>query len=217
MLVKNNNPASGPGKMKLRAKYIGPFRVIKAYTSSLIVVPWTENSRLDEYYRDPDVFRLIHRGDIKPFYTRQVAVKHCKPFRGKIDSEQIIDPIMLTRFLDALGVDSQDDLVSGIDPAGREGSSLDSLSSYDPRPPGPPRNTPPGPPHGHASDSDDSDDSSQPPNVHLPQPNPESPVPGEPEPEMPGPLQRDFPENLGAAWRRNQGQALFAINVNYVE
>ena len=53
--------------MKLRAKYLGPFRVIKAYTSSLIVVPWTEISRLDEYYRDPNIFRLIHRGDIRPF------------------------------------------------------------------------------------------------------------------------------------------------------
>ena len=30
VLVKNNAPASGPGKMKLRSKYIGPFRVIKA-------------------------------------------------------------------------------------------------------------------------------------------------------------------------------------------
>ena len=47
VLVKNLNPASGPGKAKLRAKYVGPFRVIKAYTSSLIVVPWTENSRLE--------------------------------------------------------------------------------------------------------------------------------------------------------------------------
>ena len=28
VLVKNNNPASGPGKMKLRSKYVGPFRVI---------------------------------------------------------------------------------------------------------------------------------------------------------------------------------------------
>jgi hypothetical protein len=56
ILFKNNQPGSGPGKVKLRAKYLGPFRVIKVYTSSLIVVPWTENTRLDEYYKDPNIF-----------------------------------------------------------------------------------------------------------------------------------------------------------------
>jgi hypothetical protein len=116
VLVKNNNPASGPGKMKLRAKYIGPFRVIKAYMSSLIVVPWTQNSRLEEYYRDPNVFRLMHRGDIKPFHTRQVAVKHCKPFKGDILTEEIVDPIMLSRFLDDLGVKNDIEVLSEIDP-----------------------------------------------------------------------------------------------------
>jgi len=134
ILVKNNNPASGPGKMKLRAKYLGPFRVIKAYMSSLICVPWTENARLEEYYKDPDVFRLMHRGDIKPFHTRQVAVKHCKPFRGNIDDEQIIDPIMLNKFLDMVGIDSKE-VESEIDPdsysrrAGNVPSSFDSEST----------------------------------------------------------------------------------------
>ena len=74
VLVKNNNPASGPGKKKLRAIYVGPFRVLKSYMSSLIVIPWTENSRLEEYNKDPDLFRLMHRGDIKPFHTRQVSL-----------------------------------------------------------------------------------------------------------------------------------------------
>ena len=137
VLVKNNSPASGPGKMKLRAKYIGPFRVIKAYISNLIVVPWTENSWLEEYYKDPNVFRLMHRGDIKPFYTRQVAVKHCKPFKGKVESEEIIDPILLSRFLDMLGNDSQDEILSEIDPSRDSGSNNtdDSGSSRLPRPP----------------------------------------------------------------------------------
>ena len=94
-----------------------------------------ENSRLDEYYRDPNIFRLIHRGDIKPFYTRQVSVKHCKPFKGKIDSEQIVDPIMLDRFLNAMGVDSRDDLVSEIDPHRGRGPGSDSDDDPAPRPP----------------------------------------------------------------------------------
>ena len=115
VLIKNNNPASGPGKMKLRAKYIGPFRVIKVYASSLVVVPWTQNARLEEYYRDPNVFRLMHRGDIKPFHTKQVSVKHCKPFKGDIEAEEIVDPIMLSRFLDDLGVNNDAEILSEID------------------------------------------------------------------------------------------------------
>ena len=149
VLVKNLNPASGPGKAKLRAKYIGPFRVIKAYTSSLIVTPWTENSRLEEFYRDENLFRLMHRGDIKPFHTRQVSVKHCKPFKGDISEEQIVDPIMLTRFLDSLGIDPLDEIISEIDPSGRNddstihsGPSSSSSSSSGGGPPG--GNNPPG-------------------------------------------------------------------------
>ena len=140
VLVKNNNPASGPGKMKLRSKYVGPFRVIKAYTSSLVVVPWTEVDRLEEYYKDPNLFRYIHRGDIKPFHTRQVAVKHCKPFKGNIKTEQIIDPIMLTRFLDMLGVDSSEDIISEIDhdkSSTKASSSSNDSDDSNPRPPGP--------------------------------------------------------------------------------
>ena len=158
VLVKNKNPASGPGKKKLRSVYVGPFRVIKAYTSSLIVVPWTENSRLEEYYKDPDVFRLIHRGDIKPFYTRQVSVRHCKPFYGDIVTEEIVDPIMLTRFLDALGVDSQDEIISEIDPPRSEGSigTWSSGSSGNSGGSGPIPPQPPPVPPGYPPSDDDS-------------------------------------------------------------
>ena len=135
VLVKNNNPASGPGKKKLRAIYVGPFRVLKSYMSSLIVVPWTENSRLEEYNKDPDLFRLMHRGDIKPFHTRQVSVKHCKPFYGNLETENIVDPIMLTRFLDALGVDNNDEILSEIDRTSCSDSSNPSGPGDDSLPP----------------------------------------------------------------------------------
>ena len=214
VLVKNKNPASGPGKMKLRAKYVGPFRVIKAYTSSLIVVPWTENSRLDEYYKDPNIFRLIHRGDIKPFYTRQVAVKHCKPFKGDIEAEQIIDPIMLTRFLDMLGVDSQDDLISEIDPKKDDDSSTDSRDSFDSHPRRPRRGPPRGPPARSVSNSDDSygsEDDDDPPDIPQIDPEPDvqednPDIPDEPDldqaPDVPEYLPLAFPDNLGAVRRR---------------
>ena len=62
-------------------------------------------------------------------------MKHCKPFKGSIESEQVIDPIMLTRLLDMLGVDSQDDLISEIDRNREESTSSDSGDSRYPRPP----------------------------------------------------------------------------------
>jgi len=145
VLIKNQNPASGPGKMKLRAKYIGPFRIIKVYYSSVVVVPWTQNARLEEYYKDPNVFRLLHRGDIRPFYTRIVSVRHCKPFKGDIKQEEIIDPIMISRFLDGLGIDNNAEIISEIDPDNTTiVNSMDtastttnsSSSNHSPPPPG---------------------------------------------------------------------------------
>ena len=182
VLVKNKNPASGPGKKKLRAIYIGPFRVLKAYTASLIVVPWTENSRLEDYYKDPDMFRLMHRGDIKPFYTRQVSVKHCKPFYGKIEVEDIVDPIMLTRFLDSLGVDSHDELLSQIDQPPEDGDSIDTWSTGPSDPDlGPGPGAPPPPPPRDGGDEppppqggEDGDDDEGPPDEGPPPHNPPS-------------------------------------------
>ncbi len=104
VVIKNQNPASGIGKMKLRTKYIGPFRIIKVYPASLVVVPWTENARLEDYYRDPDLFRYIHRGDIKPFHTRQVAVRDCKPYKAETEEQKVIDPIILDQFLSKLNL-----------------------------------------------------------------------------------------------------------------
>jgi len=36
-MIKNQNLESGVGKLKLRAKCIGPFRIIKLYPASLVV------------------------------------------------------------------------------------------------------------------------------------------------------------------------------------
>ncbi len=164
VLVKNKNPASGPGKKKLRSIYVGPFRVIKVYTSSLIVVPWTENSRLDEYYKEPDLFRLMHRGDIKPFHTRQVSVKHCKPFHGKIETEDIVDPILLTRFLDSMGVDTEDEIVSEIDSGDSNSSGGSSNPPRGPRGPRGPSPPPPRPPSRPPSSGGGSSNPPNPPN-----------------------------------------------------
>ena len=60
-------------------------------------------------------------------------MKHCKPFKGSINPGQIIDPIMLTRFLDMLGVDFQDEILSEIDSRHRESIFIDDSSGFIPR------------------------------------------------------------------------------------
>jgi len=155
VLIKNNNPALGPGNMKLRAKYVGPFRILKVYPSSLIVIPWTENEKLESYYRNPDIFRLMNRGDIRPFHTRMVSYKHCKPYYGVKQHEEIVDPLMLNKFLDMLDVNCNDEIVSVLDSNDSSMGSNDSnsLDSSQGPPPAPPM-APPGP----AMDPPDDDD-----------------------------------------------------------
>ena len=110
VLVKNLQPGTGPGQVKLRAKYIGPFRVIKVYQSSLALVPWSLNSKLEQFYRDPNLFRLAHRGDLKTFEVRIAANRDVKPYKGRIDTHLIVDPIMIGKFLDELDLDNNPDL-----------------------------------------------------------------------------------------------------------
>jgi hypothetical protein len=115
---------------------------------------------------------------------------------------------MLSRFLDMLGVDSRDDLVSEIDSNHKEGSMSNSSQSSDPRSPRPPRKDPWEPLIGHPFDSDDSEDNIPPPDPLQPEPEHGNqmeedlqPEQGHlPEiPEVPAPV---HPENLGAVRRR---------------
>jgi hypothetical protein len=150
VLVKNLNPILGIGKTKLRAKFIGPFSVIKAYPLSLVVIPWTENSRLEEYYKDPDLFRYMHRGSIRPFHTRQVSVKDCKPYKAATTEQKVVDPIVLDKFLKNLNLDKNDELLSVKD---EETESELSNKSYNPKS----RITHPNLRRDDYSDSDDTD------------------------------------------------------------
>jgi len=156
VLIKNNNPASGPGKLKLRAKYLGPFRIIKVYPSSVIVVPWSECSKLDEHNRKPDLLRLMNRGDIRPFHPRMVSIKHCKPFHGEKQlTENIIDPVMLSKFLDDLDVNCDGELESVIDSSEGSLSTIDSEIDRLPK-------LGPTPRKKHRKSGNDGDDSSGP-------------------------------------------------------
>jgi len=137
VLIKNLQPGTGPGQVKLRAKYIGPFRIIKVYQTSLAVVPWSLNSKLEQFYRDANLFRIAHRGDTKTFEVRITAIKDVKPYKGPIDTQIIVDPIMLHKFLDQLDLDNERELYSVLRPDKKVSQS-----------------------HDHDDDSSDSDSSS---------------------------------------------------------
>ena len=107
VMVKNLQPGLGPGQVKLRPKYLGPYRIIRVYESSVAVVPWSFNSKLEEFYRDPNLFRLAHRGDVKSFEVKITAIQNTKPYKGPIEVQQIIDPMKLNKFLADLDLDNQ--------------------------------------------------------------------------------------------------------------
>jgi len=113
VLVLNKAPALGIGQAKLRAKYIGPFRVIKTYPKSLVVVPWTERKEVDGLIGPPPLFELPNRVNVEPFKARIVNVSHCKPFRGEPDKE-IISDAHLKEFLKMLESDNVSSLSSTV-------------------------------------------------------------------------------------------------------
>ena len=139
VMVKNLNPADGPGRMKLRAKYLGPYRVLKAYPASLALVPWSENDELERYLKDPGLFKLAIKADLKPFSVKMVSVKHCKPYKGRVDQPvNIIDPHLLNDFLDKFDIHHEKESISVIEVEQRwDQSSTTSRRTVLPEPAGP--------------------------------------------------------------------------------
>ena len=129
VLVKDNSPAPGPGQRKLRAKYVGPYRVIEVYPASLVVIPWSEGKSYELYKRQPDLFRLRHRADIRMFHPIQVSVAHCKPYKGPIDHRVIWTDDMLKEFLQLLDADCNSDLQSIMVPSESSDSAM-SMSDF---------------------------------------------------------------------------------------
>ena len=118
VLVLNKTPALGVGQAKLRAKYVGPFRVIKVYPKSLVIIPWANRRDADGLLRPPPLFELPNRRNIEPFQARIVNVSYCKPFRGEPD-QMIVTNEHLQEFLDMLGADNLSDLSSVMAPRDR--------------------------------------------------------------------------------------------------
>ena len=110
--------------------------MIKVYPSSLALVPWSLNSKLEQFYRDPNLFRLAHRGDIKTFEVRIAANRDVKPYKGRVEEQIIVDPIMIGKFLDQLDLDNNPTLEHTLNGAqefpsndNNQNSDDDSLSS----------------------------------------------------------------------------------------
>jgi hypothetical protein len=72
----------------------------------------------------------MHRGDIKPFYTKQVSARDCKPYRAVVKRQDIVDPIVLNKFLTNLRLADNDELLSVRD---IEFENKSSQESYDSR------------------------------------------------------------------------------------
>ena len=51
-------------------------------------------------------------GDIRPFHSRQVAVKDCNPYKATVEEQMVIDPIIHSKFLTNLGLDDNSKLLS---------------------------------------------------------------------------------------------------------
>ena len=166
ILIKDLSPGKGPGQRKLRAKYLGPYRVIQVREATLTAIPWSEGKAYDRYRDKPDLFRLRHRANIRVFHPVQVSFSHCKPYKGNIKPVAVWDKGLLKEFLDILDADNNADLQSVIVPRD-DSMAYDSMYSSDggrgPSPP--PPGAPVGPDLGLAGpdDSDDDPDDFMPP------------------------------------------------------
>ena len=118
VLIKELQPA-GRGQLKLRNKYRGPYRVIKANESSLIVIPWTENAHFEQNLKPTKKKNVV----IKPVSTEVVPVSLCKPFRGNITLPPHFDESFVDKLLQLLGTEKNIDMRSIV-----SDSNVDELS-----------------------------------------------------------------------------------------
>jgi len=107
------------------------------YPASLLVVPWHNLTEYKKY-------------NIPVFTSSMVSIQHCKPFKGEIQEQQVVDPILLNKFLSQLGANEKDEIVSVLD---SEDHPIPSDSFSDRW-----GDAEEGPRVDHSSDEDDDDD-----------------------------------------------------------
>ena len=99
VLVRDLQPAS-KGNLKLRPKYRGPYRVVKAFESSLQVIPWDESERLDELQEAPQFVQRMN--EVRPFLTDTVPVKLCKPCKFSVKLPPKFDTNLMDKIIELL-------------------------------------------------------------------------------------------------------------------
>ena len=106
VMIKELQPA-GKGELKLRNKYRGPFRIIKAYESSLVVIPWLDS---------PEKLQMQHnRGKMRTTVQHEIVpVSICKPYKREVTKPIDFDERFMQKLLDTLGNQVDIDLSSVI-------------------------------------------------------------------------------------------------------
>ena len=104
VMIKDRSP-KGKFEKKLSNRFKGPYRILKVYTSSLVVLPWIHN---DEYLARQQGIgnfrRLLEANPVHRFTTEIISKDACKPYVGAMPSPPNYDQFLVGRFLKKLGV-----------------------------------------------------------------------------------------------------------------
>ena len=100
VMVRDLQPGA-KGDRKLRPRYRGPYRVVRAFESSLQVIPWDESQRLDEIEQAPQFVQRLNA--VKPFLTDTVPVRLCKPCKFSPTLPPRFDNNLMDKLIELLG------------------------------------------------------------------------------------------------------------------
>jgi hypothetical protein len=107
VMLKDFSPAH-KGEKKLRSKWRGPMRIIKALATTLVVIPWTETAAdIGELVLPTARFQKRAKGAAgnRPLHYEFMSTKNCKPYKGPVGQCLDYDPLLVDRFLHELNND----------------------------------------------------------------------------------------------------------------
>jgi hypothetical protein len=91
-------------------------RVIRAMNTSLVVIPWTDESKFNQYNLNEKYFQKEFKGKKgdNTFYYELVSTKNCKPYTGKVIQCPEYDSLLVGRFLKDLGCNWKENPVPSV-------------------------------------------------------------------------------------------------------